>query len=1046
MDKRQWLAKGSRLPFPGMKCHVEKLIGTGKNSMVYTGWYQDHHDRQQRHRVLIKELFPHTPDNSIRRLEDGTIQSMNTEAQAFFLMHRESFEAGNRIHLRLLESRPQEIGENLNTFELNGTLYTVFGYSGGRTLEEELARLEQEGELRRCVKVMISLLDALSAFHESGYLHLDISPDNVLLLGSGDRERTMLIDYNSACRIGSQDSAYLSFKEGYSAPELYEEMNDNESICEASDLYSVAAVFYRLLMGRPMTLYEAVQKEPPDAAESPLLEDAPQTVVSCVGGILRRGLLTEAEERYQNIAQMRTDFLELLDRIDCVGVTHWALWENGKRSIEELICTNPSLQYVKHEERLYPIRIETDEGCMLFEEYLVKMVSGRGGSRLILSSGGMGKTTLLMKMALAHGRRYSPQSPAMFYIPLSGWNGRDAHYICSRVLASLRYKKENNTYDGALYELEQLFGKTLRRGQAQLPVVVLLLDGLNEVRADAAPLIQEINQLSRMAGVRIMAASRSEAPALELSVDRILSLTHEDVERAAAQKGVLLPQSEALLKLIRTPLILSIFLAASEERQQLEIRDQDDLMGAYMDALQQKEIRDLPENSPLRWQIDAALNYVLPAIAARVEKEGGRLTEEQLSSVVDACYKVVSSDFLVKAFPKWIGRSSDILDGTQSAGEWHRRMVHELLWQKLGVMVRDEQGSSVFHQTIAEYLARRHRINAAAVRRKQRLKGAAFASVLLFLCAACVTVYAIWFMDKPYDRAEAEYALTRTREAYDWYMDIYEEMDSLLELAGSGSMIRLQEAEHTGWVTLYQEKGSLKRAAQLYRKRREKTAFEAQYDRVLGVILGWGMSDSGEYAQDEPSIYRGMKEQRDTARDVYLLAMQERRFVPWSGKPLDAEGLLAIFSHLWEKQAYYADVLLPQIMQWYCTTRGEFVAMDNLHLSAVQSIIRYDAQVCQVLYEMHLQEHMTSEALSEMERRANRRHDSSTIYDVKFDLVRQMSSGANTPEKLLKKAQMDAAEARGGWKRIMEMLALSQKKTLEEVIGSADERGGDSLQ
>ncbi|HAL59700.1 MAG TPA: hypothetical protein DCP64_10010, partial [Sarcina sp.] len=77
---------------------------------------------------------------------------------------------------------------------------------GGRSLEEEIRRLHgrevttrgngaldiQELELLRCLKIIRGALQVLRAFHETKYLHLDISPDNILLIGSGDRERVTL--------------------------------------------------------------------------------------------------------------------------------------------------------------------------------------------------------------------------------------------------------------------------------------------------------------------------------------------------------------------------------------------------------------------------------------------------------------------------------------------------------------------------------------------------------------------------------------------------------------------------------------------------------------------------------------------------------------------------------------------------------------------------------------------------------------------------------------------------------------------------------------
>lgn len=1040
MDKRKRLEKGSILAFPGMACHVGDVIGSGSNAIVYSGWYQDQLHGEEKHHVLIKELFPYDPKGGIRRGPDNSICVDEGEPLAFFLMHRESFEAGNRIHLRLLQGCPEDMGANLNSFELGGTLYTILGCSGGRSLDEELALSEGKGGLRRHVQLMLELLDALAAFHDSGYLHLDISPDNALLIGRQRSERIMLIDYNSARAIGETDCPYLSYKSGYSAPEV--EMGEDDAICEASDLYSVTAVFYRMLMGRPLTMEETLAPSPPDAAQSPCLQDTPQTVQSLVRRILRRGLCIIPEDRYQTVADMRRDLEELADRIDCVGVTHWALWESGKRSVDELIRANPSLGYVTDEEGLYPIRLEQDGRRLLLREYLEEMLSEKGASRLTISPGGMGKTTLLLRAALLCGRRYAPGQPAVFYIPLAGWSGADPRYIRSQILSSLRFKRETNTFDSALHELEQLLGRTIKSGRAELPTVLLLLDGLNEVCGDAAPLMQEILLLSRMAGVRIMAASRSEMPALSLPVNRLLSLTFEDVERAASAKGVLLPESETLLQLIRTPLILSIYLKASESAQQLNIRDQDDLMRAYLASLYQKEIRGLPDSSPQRWQADAALTYVLPAIAAETARAGGRLTDAQLLGVVERCYRMLTSRMLQQAFPQWIGRSRDILGGARSAEAWYGLMVHDLLWKRLGLLLRDGQGGySVFHQVIAEYLTRQHRINAAAIRRRQLLRSSVLALAVLLLSLAGFGVYALRFMVTPYTIAEAEGALTGSRMAYDWYMSIYEEMRALIDVArqgpdapgGTGA-----RAELTSYGLFSQQQIAYQRAL---------SDFETQYNRTNAAIRGYGRTDDGSFSPDGPTLYPDAKASRETAMQVYAIATQERKVVSWSGMPLDGEGILSLYNHLWERQTYYGDVLLPEFKTWFYGSRSSdgststLLKNSNLYLDTVQQMIDDDAQICQILYDLYLSGHMTTTSLAEVEATCDSGHDRDALAAVRSAVA---NCGEPVSESLLARVKLEAWEQKGMWEGLMAMFERApqtEAETIRNLIDSVEASG-----
>ena len=245
--------------------------------------------------VLIKELFPFHPQGKIRREPAGEIL-VEPGAEELWETHRDSFEVGNRVHLRLLEQHPDlmVMGANLNTFSLNGTFYSVLGYSGGRSLQEAL---NQPGQtLRGSVERMIRLLNALEAFHCSDYLHLDISPDNIMLVGKADREQLFLIDYNSARKVGDLSGGYLSCKPGYSSPEV--STGEEDTIDFSADLYSVAAVFFRCIMGRSLTLEETLLPVPPEGSGSPLLADVPQTVSSMVSRILRKGLNTLPSKRH----------------------------------------------------------------------------------------------------------------------------------------------------------------------------------------------------------------------------------------------------------------------------------------------------------------------------------------------------------------------------------------------------------------------------------------------------------------------------------------------------------------------------------------------------------------------------------------------------------------------------------------------------------------------------------------------------------------------------------------------------------------------------
>lgn len=197
MDSRIVLEQGTALRFPGMACRIDSFVGKGSNAIVYMGSYPDEQFQELRHKVLIKELFPFEPRGQIYRAPAGDV-CWTADAAATMALHRLSFNRGNEVHLKLLEASPEEIGANINTFSLHQTLYSVLGFSGGRSLDKELEGMrEKEGSLPVHVHRMLDILDVLEVFHQSGFLHLDISSDNILLIGDGRRERVTLIDYNS---------------------------------------------------------------------------------------------------------------------------------------------------------------------------------------------------------------------------------------------------------------------------------------------------------------------------------------------------------------------------------------------------------------------------------------------------------------------------------------------------------------------------------------------------------------------------------------------------------------------------------------------------------------------------------------------------------------------------------------------------------------------------------------------------------------------------------------------------------------------------------
>ena len=84
-----------------------------------------------------------------------------------------------------------ELGESLEYIMTNGKQYDPEDMNDQTVQAEEVGcsdafdcLSDQELELLRCLKIIRGALQVLRAFHETGYLHLDVSPDNILLIRS----------------------------------------------------------------------------------------------------------------------------------------------------------------------------------------------------------------------------------------------------------------------------------------------------------------------------------------------------------------------------------------------------------------------------------------------------------------------------------------------------------------------------------------------------------------------------------------------------------------------------------------------------------------------------------------------------------------------------------------------------------------------------------------------------------------------------------------------------------------------------------------------
>jgi eukaryotic-like serine/threonine-protein kinase len=136
----------------------------------------------------------------------------------------------------------------------DGTFFYVMEYLPGLSLQDLLDRY---GPLpaERVVHLLEQLCQALREAHQAGLIHRDIKPANVFAAKRGGLyDVVKLLDFGLVKPVGENPSVSLSQEGGISGTPLYmspEQARGQSDLDGRSDIYSLGAVAYTLLTGRP---------------------------------------------------------------------------------------------------------------------------------------------------------------------------------------------------------------------------------------------------------------------------------------------------------------------------------------------------------------------------------------------------------------------------------------------------------------------------------------------------------------------------------------------------------------------------------------------------------------------------------------------------------------------------------------------------------------------------------------------------------------------------------------------------------------------------
>lgn len=188
--------------------------------------------------VAIKELF--LKKISIR---DHTSEiTVNSKDKACFENNKKRFLQEARVLAMFNEKDNEGVVIVKDHFEENNTAYIVMEYLDGDTLKN---RVKKEKMSFNELKVLMEpVCHALMKIHQFNVVHLDVSPENIMLAKDN---RAKLLDFGGAIAIESGEENAYSYKRGYTP---LEQRIKNGKIGQWTDVYAMAATMYYCLTGK----------------------------------------------------------------------------------------------------------------------------------------------------------------------------------------------------------------------------------------------------------------------------------------------------------------------------------------------------------------------------------------------------------------------------------------------------------------------------------------------------------------------------------------------------------------------------------------------------------------------------------------------------------------------------------------------------------------------------------------------------------------------------------------------------------------------------
>ncbi|MEN8905672.1 MAG: hypothetical protein ABF289_06920 [Clostridiales bacterium] len=409
------------------------------------------------------------------------------------------------------------------------------------------------------------------------------------------------------------------------------------------------------------------------------------------------------------------------------------LYNQSLKNIESKLyeISNSILPYVTYENHEAFDDLDNDvKSEYTKENYLINTIKEIQNSSywhsVIIGEGGMGKTTMLLKLWNTMLKNFSNESIPI-YIELNKYNIPDykKNFIIRTIFEDYMLKPRPTGEDeNKLFEF--LRSPRLYNDGSIKPQIILLLDGYNEITRDKRKFILELQKIkSQLHGIQIIISSRYDLRE-NLSWNKfnrlnLQNLTENQIRDYLEEKCNYTGLNERLLKILSNPMMLSIFAFSCNLIEphknnpyfnwKNDVESPGEILWDYIEAQHSNLIAKSPENNELLYYYNFILKQILPNIGYYMEENKTfNLPENEFEDIIINTFKSINSKDFFNVFKKYRHCRTLLMASLEDKFKSYEE-INKILINELGLIKIDENKYRFSHSHFKDFFTSLHILN-----------------------------------------------------------------------------------------------------------------------------------------------------------------------------------------------------------------------------------------------------------------------------------------------------------------------------------------------